>query len=42
MGLRLVIGFINHLQVVTTNIYYITADLHDLHSLPRIFSVYFH
>jgi hypothetical protein len=33
MGFGLVIGFINHLQVVTTNNYYTTADLHNLQSL---------
>jgi hypothetical protein len=33
MGFGLVIGFINHLQVVTANNYYTIADLHNLHSL---------
>jgi hypothetical protein len=33
MGFGLVIGFINHLHVVTTNNYYTIADLHNLQSL---------
>jgi hypothetical protein len=32
MGFGLIIGFINHLQVVTTNNYYTIADLHNLQS----------
>jgi hypothetical protein len=49
MGFGLVIGFINHLQVVTTNNYYTIADLHNLQSLhtnllnlfPLVFTVSF-
>jgi hypothetical protein len=33
MGVGLVIGFINHLQVVTTYNYYSVAALHNLKSL---------
>jgi hypothetical protein len=33
MGLGLVIGFIDHLQVVTTIYYYIISALHNLQSL---------
>jgi hypothetical protein len=33
MGFGLVIGFTNHLQVVTTNNYYTIADLYNLQSL---------
>jgi hypothetical protein len=33
MGFGLVTGFVNHLQVVTTNNYYTIADLHNLQSL---------
>jgi hypothetical protein len=32
-GFGLLIRFINHLQVVTTNNYYTIADLHNLQSL---------
>jgi hypothetical protein len=32
-GFELVIGFINHLQVVATNNCYTIADLHNLRSL---------
>jgi hypothetical protein len=32
-GFGFVIGFINHLQVVTKNNYYTIADLHNLQSL---------
>jgi hypothetical protein len=32
MGFELVIGFTNHLQVLTTNNYYIIADLQSLHT----------
>jgi hypothetical protein len=33
MGFGSVIGFINHLQALTTNNNYIIADLHNLQSL---------
>jgi hypothetical protein len=38
----LVIGFINNLQVITTNNYYTLADLQNLQSLHTNFSVYFY
>jgi type IV secretory pathway TrbD component len=47
-GFGLVTGFINNLQVVTTNNYYTIADLHNLQSLhtnlslcPLIFTIRF-
>jgi hypothetical protein len=40
MGFGLVIGFINNLQVVTTDNYYSIADLHNLESLhTNLFSL---
>jgi hypothetical protein len=36
-GFGLVIGFINRLQLVTTNDYYIVPDLHNLQSPPHYF-----
>jgi hypothetical protein len=41
-GLGLVIGFIDHLQVVTTINYYTIAALHNLQSLHTNSSVYLH
>jgi hypothetical protein len=46
---RMVIGFIDHLQVVTTNTYYTIADLHSPKSLhtnllslfPPVFTIRF-
>jgi hypothetical protein len=39
-GLELVIGFIDHLQVVTTNNYYIIADFHNTnHSTLSLLSL---
>jgi hypothetical protein len=42
MGFGLVIGFIDDLQVVTTNNDYIIADFHLTKHFTWIFSVYFH
>jgi hypothetical protein len=42
MGFRLVIGFIDHLQVITTNNYYTVTDFHTTNHSTLIFSVYFH
>jgi hypothetical protein len=40
MGFWLVIGFINNLQIVTTNNYYITAALRNVQSLhTNLFSL---
>jgi hypothetical protein len=49
MGFVLVIGFINHFQLVATNNYYAIADLHSLQSLhnnllslfPLVFTIHF-
>jgi hypothetical protein len=48
-GIGLVIGFINHLQVITTNNYYAVADLHNSQShhtnllslFPLVFTIRF-
>jgi hypothetical protein len=40
MGFGLVIGFINHLQVVTTNKYNTVTDFHTTDHSTLIFSVY--
>jgi hypothetical protein len=48
-GFGLVVGFTNHLQVVTTIIYYTIADLHNLQSFhinflslfPLVFAIRF-
>jgi hypothetical protein len=42
MGFRLVIGFINHLQVVTTSTCNTVTDFHTTNHSMLIFSVYFH
>jgi type IV secretory pathway TrbD component len=41
-GFGLVIGFINHLQVVTTTKYNTITDFHTTNHSTLIFSVYFH
>jgi hypothetical protein len=39
---EIVVGFSNHLQVVTTNNYYTIADLHNLQSLHNNILFHFH
>jgi hypothetical protein len=41
-GLGSVIGFINHLQVVTTTKYNTVTDFHNTNHSTLIYSVYFH
>jgi hypothetical protein len=41
-GFGLVIGFIDHLQVVTTRKYNTAIDFHTINQSTLLFSVYFH